>query len=242
MSSVRESFSRFTTRATWYVYNRLFANLRRNLTYELVWRKAAEDSAQFITENLHDAVLYQNRTDFWRFILERLPAAGEICEIGVFQGVSVNLIADSLSKRNDPRLVHGFDAFEGLEEDWSGEGLAAGYFDQGGKLPDVRKNVRLHKGWVQSTLAPFLATIEKPVIALVHIDTDTYTPARCILDTVKPHLVKGSIIVFDELIGYPNWRMHEYKALVETLDAADYDYIGFTSRQAAIRMKRTPTA
>lgn len=146
------------------------------------------------------------------------------------------MIGDHLKAKNDPRLVHGFDSFEGLEEDWSGEGLKAGYFQQGGRLPPVRANVRLHKGWVQDTLGPFYAEQKKPKIALIHIDTDTYTPARHILQISKPLLTPGTIIVFDELIGYPNWREHEFKALQETLPRKSYKFIGFTSRQAAIRI------
>jgi len=234
--SWRDSLSSKTTRGLWFLHNRLFDNLRRNLTYEFLWRNAAEDSARFVEANFDDAVLYQHRSDFWAFILRSLPAEGELLEIGVFEGASINLIADSLKKRHDARLVNGFDAFEGLEEQWSGEGLAEGHFDRGGVLPSVRSNVRLHKGWVQDTLQPFLIAQNNPNLALVHIDTDTYTPARYILETIKPLLNSGTIIVFDELIGYPNWREHEFKALNEVLDRSTYRYIGFTSRQAAIRI------
>ncbi|MGL4540977.1 MAG: hypothetical protein ACRCUI_00530, partial [Polymorphobacter sp.] len=73
-------------------------------------------------------------------------------------------------------------------------------------------------------------------IGLLHIDTDTYPPARHILEIAAPHLVAGSIIVFDELIGYPNWRAHEYKALEEILPRERYEFIAFTSRQAALRI------
>ena len=212
------------------------------MTYELVWRNAAADSASFIENNFDEAVLYQNRKDFWSYILTRLPNEGELIEVGVYQGVSINLIADDLAKRNDTRLVNGFDAFEGLEEHWSGEGLKAGFFDLGGVMPKVRSNVRLHKGWVQQTLAPFLAERQQPKLALVHIDTDTYTPARYILETIKPLVSAGTVIVFDELIGYPNWREHEFKALNEVFDRTSYEFISFTSRQAAIRIISDATA
>jgi predicted O-methyltransferase YrrM len=234
----REGVSDFVKRSSWFIYSRLQENLRRNLTYEALWRRSAEDSAEFIEQNFDDAVIFQHRADFWKYVLGKMPDAGEIIEVGVFQGVSVNWIGDHLKSKKDPRLVHGFDSFEGLEEDWSGEGLASGYFQQGGILPKVRDNVRLHKGWVQDTLGPFYAEKNKPPIALIHIDTDTYTPARHILEISKPLLTEGTIIVFDELVGYPNWRSHEFKALQETLDRKSYRFIGFTSRQAALRIGR----
>jgi hypothetical protein len=234
--SAKKRLSNFITRANWHLHSRLAENIRRNLTYDYVWQNAAQDSAAFIGENLSRAVLYQHRRDFWIHMLRNLPAAGLLIEVGVFQGESINIIADDRSRRGDARTIHGFDSFEGLEEDWSGEGLGEGFFNQGGKLPAVRSNVRLYKGWVKDTLAPFLAAQPDPAIGMVHIDTDTYTPAQHVLQIVLPHLVPGSIIVFDELIGYPNWREHEFRALNEIVPRERYEFIAFTSRQAAIRM------
>lgn len=234
--TLRSKLGNYTTRVTWYVYRSLMDNLRRNMTYELLWRNAAADSAKFVETNFDEAVLYHHRSDFWQYILGKLPSEGELIEVGVFQGASINAIADYLAAHNDTRLVNGFDAFEGLEEHWSGEGLKKGFFDLGGVMPKVRDNVRLYKGWVQQTLKPFLDERGSPKLALVHIDTDTYTPARYILETVKPLLSVGTVIVFDELIGYPNWRQHEFKALEEVLERSSYQYIGFTSRQAALRI------
>ena len=190
-----------------------------------------------IEQNFDDAVVFQHRDDYWRHILTKIPAEGEIIEVGVFQGKSVNLIADVLTRRGDNRLVHGFDSFEGLEEDWSGEALGKEFFDLKGRLPAVRPNVRIHKGWIQDTLGPFYAERGgKPPIALIHIDTDTYTPARFILEHSKALLTPGTVIAFDELIGYPNWQEHEFKALNEILPRSSYRFIGFTPRQAAIQI------
>jgi hypothetical protein len=233
---LRDKVSDLTTKALWYAYIRFQNNYRRNQTHEILWTRAAEDSARFIEENFDDAVIFANRLAFWDHILGKLRAEGELIEVGVFKGASVNYIADYLKRHKDPRLVHGFDAFEGLEEDWSGEALGKDFFDLKGKLPAVRENVRLHQGWVQDTLGPFYAEKGNPKLALVHIDTDTYAPARHILEISKPLLTPGTVIVFDELIGYPNWRTHEFRALGEVLARDAYRFIGFTSRQAAIRI------
>lgn len=224
------------SKAHLYLYRRYATEARRNRPFELVWEKSAHESADFIRANMAEAVIYRDRLEFWKHVLNTLPTTGQLLEVGVFEGQSINMIADDRRTRRDPRLVQGFDSFEGLQEDWSGEGLAAGFFNQGGKLPPVRDNVRLHKGWVQDTLAPFMREADDKTIALLHIDTDTYTPARFTLDCAKPFLVPGSIIVFDELIGYPNWQRHEYKALTECLDPSSYRFTAFTSRQAALEI------
>lgn len=236
VASLKQRMDAWTTRTLAYLHRRFLVDDRRHWPLRRVYERAAESSASFIEANMDDAVLFDYRTDYWAWLVTRLPKEGLLLEAGVFEGKSINFIADRLKARGDGRLIHGFDSFEGLEEDWAGEALAAGHFDQGGRLPPVRANVRLHKGWVQDTVAPFLAEHPDEPIALLHIDTDTYTPARYLLETCAPRLVPGSIIAFDELIGYPNWPAHEAKALSEVLPRERYRFIAFTSRQAAIRI------
>lgn len=219
-----------------YLYRRMMTEARRNRPFEMVWEKSAAESAEFISQNLKSAILFRDRVEFWTHVLNIIPPTGQLLEVGVFEGLSINMIARNRAARSDPRLVHGFDSFEGLEEDWSGEALPAGFFNQGGKLPGVEANVRLHKGWVQDTLAPFLSSADDRTIGLLHIDTDTYTPARYTLDAARPFLKPGAIIVFDELIGYPNWQEHEFKALNECYGPDAYRFVAFTSRQAAIQL------
>ena len=81
----------------------------------------------------------------------------------------------------------------------------------------------------------------------MHIDTDTYTPCKLILELCKPFFQDGSIILFDQLLGYPGFKNHEFAALKETLDEVDYEFIGFGIAQeranlvkAAIRYEKKP--
>jgi hypothetical protein len=210
---------------------------RRHRVVQRLWERSAETSVDFIEKNMANAVVFDNREDLWIKGLQAAPAKGLILEFGVFEGVSINFFADYLARKNDSRRLYGFDSFEGLEEDWSGEALPAGYFNQGGKLPPVRNSVQLIKGWVQDTFPPFLKEHGQEGIAFIHIDTDTYSPARCILEHAAPYLLPGAVISYDELIGYPNWQNHEYKALNETIPQTDYEFIAFTSRQASMQMK-----
>lgn len=236
MPGLKQRIDALTTRTLSYLYRRFLESDRRQWPMRRVYERAAESSASFIEANIDDAVLFDHRIDYWAWLVTRLPKEGLLLEAGVFEGKSINFIADRLKAAGDRRLIHGFDSFEGLEEDWAGEALPAGHFDQGGRLPPVRDNVRLHKGWVQDTVQPFLAANPGAPLALLHIDTDTYTPARFLLEALAPRLVPGSIIAFDELIGYPNWQAHEAKALGEVLPRERYRFIAFTSRQAAIRI------
>ena len=47
------------------------------------------------------------------------------------------------------------------------------------------------------------------------------------LDKIKPYLVKGAIILFDELYNYPGWRNGEYKALTEVFKEDEFKYKAF---------------
>ena len=155
-------------------------------------------------------------------------------EFGVYKGESINLFANYLSQKN--LKIYGFDSFEGLEEEWiTDEYSPIGTFSLNKKSPKVAKNVSLIKGKIQTTLEGFLDK-KKEKITFVHIDVDTYTPTKFILDKIKPYLQKGSIILFDEFCGYPNWQLYEYKAFTEEFNPNEYKYIAFSTRQVAIEI------
>lgn len=193
--------------------------------------RAAIRSAAFIEEEGRNAMIFPRKQRLWPWLAKQIPAEGLMMECGVFNGRSINAMA----KHFPDRTLYGFDSFEGLSEDWAGVDLGAGAFDLQGKLPKVEDNVTLTKGWVDDTLPPFFKDNTGP-IAYLHVDTDTYSPASTILSLAKGQFVPGSIVLFDELIGYPFWEDGEYKALTEELPRDSYEYIAFSQMQAAIRI------
>jgi len=191
---------------------------------------AFEDSQKFIYEKSGFSTLtFSNHWDLREYCLSEMPSVGEVMEFGVFKGKSINVLAKKLRDLNDERNITGFDSFRGFSEDWSGvDGRYDKYFfDQSGVLPKVEKNVELVDGFIENTLPAFLEQSGMEAVAFIHIDTDTYSPAKVALELLKPYFRKGSIILFDELCGYPNWRSHEYKALTEVLGDNEYEYLGF---------------
>lgn len=198
-----------------------------------LWKRSIESSLDFIEQNIAKAVCFETRSELHAYALTKLPPTGLICEFGVYKGHSVNALADALAHMGDPRPIFGFDSFEGLSEDWFGHFALAGTFDLGGNLPEVREKVQLISGWVDDSLPKFLENnVEN--IALAHIDTDTYSPCRDILNALRGRFVPGSIIIFDELLAFPGWQNHEYRALQECVDVP-YDFIAFSGHHAAIQ-------
>jgi len=137
------------------------------------------------------------------------PIAGLMLEFGVFTGTSINLMA---AQRPSVPMA-GFDSFEGLPDEWR-PGFDKGAFDLKGKLPTVPANVQLVPGWFDKTLPGYLAANPGP-ISLLHVDCDMYSSTKTIFDNCAPRIVPGTVIVFDELVNYPEYKEHELKAFYE---------------------------
>ncbi len=155
-------------------------------------------------------------------------------EFGVFKGDSINLFAKSLEKIN--AQIYGFDSFEGLKNEWMTEEFnPPGTFDLKGKKPKVKSNVKLIDGWVEETIENFFSENAKK-IAFVHFDLDTYESTSFVLKSIKKNLQSGTIILFDEFYGFPNWEKYEYKAFIEEIEKEKFKYIAFGTRQACIKI------
>ena len=153
--------------------------------------------------------------------LNRVEIDGAFLEFGVHSGVTINTIA--AHKASDNKVVHGFDSFEGLPEDWFTHHThktkyTKGYFAVD-ELPKVDKKVKLWKGWFTDTIPQYLEEHQEQ-IAFLHIDSDLYSSAIDVLYGLKDYIVEGTIIVFDDFYpwgrkNYPLWQEGEYKALKE---------------------------
>ena len=145
-------------------------------------------------------------------------------EFGVFSGTTINSFSKKLKNKN----IYGFDSFEGLKEDWLGTSVTKGTFNLNKKIPKLENNVIPIAGWIQDTLPIFLKD-KKPKINFVHIDVDTYETSKFILNLIKPNLVKGAVILFDELYNFEGWDIGEYKALQETFEEKEYQFKSFAT-------------
>jgi Methyltransferase domain len=210
-------------------------------TFDFDQRGGCQDSYRFIRERMSKAVLFSDTMQLRRFVID-LVCRGDLrekllLEFGVFKGGTLNLFADRLKAANAREPIYGFDSFEGLEEDWSHVNFPSRRFDRAGKLPKTRANTRIVKGWVQDTLGGFLLEHPGKMIAFMHMDMDTYSPTKFVLEKTRDRCGSGAVILFDELYGYPNWRAHEHRALTEVYDENEYEYLAFGKLQCAIRIK-----
>ena len=202
-------------------------------------RLASEASAKYIVDNLRTATNFDSDYELHEAAIDAtygklLAEGGPILEFGVATGRTINHFARLLPNN----VLHGFDSFEGLPENWNWN-FRASHFSRRA-LPKVRDNVFLHKGWFNETLPEFLADRRDP-IALLHIDSDLYSSADYVLEELASQIVPGTVIVFDEYFNYPGWDQDEFKAWggFVARHNIEYEYLGFVSKHQQCLLKVT---
>lgn len=195
--------------------------------YDIFEREEIEKSYKnFQSDFLHAIFIDSKKINIYAInkALENNNDKSFYIEFGVFKGESINKFAAILGGN---KKIYGFDSFEGLREDWAGTDVEKGHFNLCGKIPKLKKNVIPIKGWVQDTLPNFLEK-NNPLINFIHIDLDTYSSTKFVLEKVKPYLQKGSILLFNEFYNYPGWSVGEYKAFSEVFKKNEYSLIAFS--------------
>lgn len=192
-------------------------------------RDAAVASARFAAREMPTARTFHDPLSTLRYAVEIAPAGGLALEFGVFQGRSLEVIAEGRGRRD----VYGFDSFQGLPEDYRPH-VRAGAFATSA-LPEV-DGAELVVGWFQDTLPDFLAAHPGPV-SLLHVDGDLYSSAVTVLTLVGPRLQPGSVVIFDEFFNYPGWDdSGEFRAWEEYLErtGATVAYEAYTSNNEQV--------
>lgn len=141
--------------------------------------------------------------------LKSAEVAGLVLEFGVRHGNSIRQIGAMTDQ-----IVHGFDTFEGLPEDWHER--PKGSYTAKGKLPEVPQNIRLHAGLFGDTLPEFLSKYSEPV-RFMNIDCDLYSSTKTIFDHLANRIIPGTVIAFDEYLANPHWREDEFRAFQEAV-------------------------
>jgi len=153
-----------------------------------------------------------------------LDVQGDIIECGTFQGNNLMLFAH-LSSIFEPysfnRKIYGFDTFEGFksiskydpkdinENTFSNANLnilkkAINLFDLNRSVGHINK-INIIKGDATKTIPNFYKKNKNLLISLLYIDFDIFEPTKTALDVFTSSVVKGGIIVFDQ-INYDKFR------------------------------------
>lgn len=171
-----------------------------------------------------DANFYnENRTESLRAALKEVPRKGDFLEFGVYTGGTATEILKKVPNRSK---LHLFDSFEGLPEDWTFKCLAGAFKLEEENIPTFKsKKVKIHKGWFEDTVGTFSKA--ESTLAFVHIDCDLYSSTKTVLDAIGSRIRKGTIVLFDEYMGYAGWEDHEHKAFTEFIESTgkEFEYV-----------------
>jgi hypothetical protein len=172
--------------------------------------------------------LYLNRQTLSRILfmhelyvqIVRVP--GIVVELGVRWGQNLALFASFRGMEepfNHARRIVGFDTFSGFPETSAQDGDAAiasagaygvpegyeeylndvlAYHEQESPLAHIEK-FELVKGDATETLPRYLEARPETLVALAYFDFDLYEPTKVCLEAIRPHLVRGSVLGFDQL-------------------------------------------
>lgn len=159
-------------------------------------------------------VLYYN--ELYQKILN-IP--GVICEFGVQWGATLALLTNLRAlyePYNISRTLFGFDTFEGFTalDAKDGDKVRQGDYrsrpDYEATLAEILRiqenfsprphvtKFELVKGDASATVDGWLERNPHAAIAMAIFDMDVYKPTRDVLEKIRPRLVKGSLLVFDE--------------------------------------------
>ena len=175
-----------------------------------------------------------------------LDVHGSVLDFGIYRGGSFFTwlqLSAIYEPYNHIRKVIGFDSFEGFsdigEQDkgkndkgltlkieggmaWKGfdeiiQGIEL--FDKNRPLGHVNKGL-LVKGELPGSVENFLDEHNETIVAMANFGLGLYEPTLTILQAIKPRLVKGSILVFEDL-NQATWP-GESKALFEVFDMSEH--------------------
>lgn len=176
-----------------------------------------------------------------------IDVPGVICEFGVQYGATLSTLINLRSiyePFNYSRVVYGFDTFEGLRNVSSKDGFLANdgdyavFEDFQTRLEEILllleadspcnhiKKFNLIKGDASITIDKWLLDNPHAIVSMAIFDMDIYQPTKDVLEKIIPRLVKGSLLVFDEL---------NYKAFPGETTAVN-EVLGLNN----LSLKRTP--
>lgn len=165
-----------------------------------------------------------------------IDVPGVMCEFGVHWGATMATLCNLrgiYEPYNHSRRIHGFDTFSGFVDVDSADGgfssegdysTSAGYEAELTRILDLHESFspvsqiqkfELSKGDVSATLPIWLEANPHAIVAMAIFDMDIYKPTKAALELILPRLIKGSILVFDEL-NCPHFP-GETKAVAEVL-------------------------
>lgn len=153
-------------------------------------------------------------------MLETTPKDGCIVEVGVFHGGSLGWLVTNA----EGRPVYAYDTFEGMpyaDPELDAHRVADFNGVDFDKLRAIFPGVHFSKGVFPASI------LEMPPVAFAHLDCDQYRSVREAIQALKPMMLPGGVIWFDDpncLIGAKKAMEDEFHVSMIQQDAVSLKY------------------
>jgi hypothetical protein len=198
-------------------------NTRRNVFFDTFKNSPIPDDQLLSNLGLFINSKTLSRMMFMNHLYEQITdVMGVVMEFGTHWGSNLAQFAalrGIYEPFNRHRKIIGFDTFEGFlkidPQDGKSELMHVGHLklpnDYALRLEQIMdfheaenpishiKKFEICKGDATVELPKYLDKNPETIIALAYFDFDVYEPTKVCLEAIKPRLVKGSVIGFDEL-------------------------------------------
>jgi len=171
----------------------------------------------FLTSKALSRILF-----FYEIYKKIIHSHGIIVEFGVRWGQTLSIMSalrGCFEPFNRHRKIVGFDTFEGFKGLCEMDGTECKCTDGSFSVPENYRDYldkvlsiqealnpmshirryELVKGDATETVPEYLKRHPETIISLAIFDFDIYAPTKAALEAIRPHICKGTVLVFDEL-------------------------------------------
>ena len=99
--------------------------------------------------------------------------------------------------------------------------------------------MKIHKGWFNESLPPFIQEYleNKNKIAYIHVDCNLYKSTYESLSYLYPYLQIGTILLFDDWLFSDDWEENESKAWIDLCKEKNIKYEFITFHMKCVLVK-----
>ena len=199
---------------------------------EILWKEASDEPADFVREHLGEAPVFSDESKFSDFVKQKMyePRKGRLF-VRFMAQVKENALNNFFKSwpYNERQQLICKKWFRSLAD--------ASKSNNSLKVPDSSGTPPTDTYYGDNFSEQFPVS-EIASARLIHIGGGTSELVRNLLEKSEKQLMPGVLILFGELIGYPNWKNGQYRAWTEI--AKDYGikfrYLGFYNHQALVEI------
>ena len=192
---------------------------------EILWERASIESADFVEEHLGEEFVFTDESKFLHFVTQKMR---ERKKGNNFFSFGVPEKENGLSRHFSPDYYSSNVEFRSLTDAWKGN-HSVDAFDS--RVTSLSDNFFTHNHYKPSKTDISSAR-------LIYIGGGIFDEAKMVLETIKEHLKPEVLLMFGELIGYPNWGNGQYRAWTEIAKnhRIKFRYLGFYNHQALVEI------